>query len=187
MDLGEHGPPCPTARQIRKKPDFAVLRHPIFPISANAMEPAPLFSLWERVGVRGPWQRGQSAGAPRVRTIMSMGLLLPLLLLAAGASAPSEGRSPPAAEVFHCTFDPTWDANYDGWPAGWTRRSGPAFPQYVHVMLHQEPPPDGRNCLRVELDGGAAAAFSPTLKISPLLGYVVEAVVKAEQLQHDRA
>ena len=118
---------------------------------------------------------------------MSMGLLLPLLLLAAGASTPTEGRSPPAAEVFHCTFDHSWDANYDDWPAGWTRRSGPAFPQYVHVKLHQEPPPDGRNCLRVELDGGAAAAFSPPIKISPLLGYVLETAVKAEDLQYDRA
>ena len=43
------------------------------------------------------------------------------------------------------------------------------------MKLHQEPPPDGKTCLRIELDGGAAVAYSPPIKISPLLGYVLEA------------
>ncbi len=65
---------------------------------------------------------------------MSMGLLLPLLLLAAGGAARPEDR-PPAAEVFHCVFDRSWDTDYDGWPAGWTRLSAPGFPQYVRIKL----------------------------------------------------
>jgi hypothetical protein len=117
---------------------------------------------------------------------MSTGLLLPLLLLAAGGGLP-EGRPTAAAEVFHCLFDRSWDADYDGWPAGWTRLSAPGFPQYVRIKLRQEPPPDERTSLGVELDGGAAAVFSPPVKISPLLSYVLEGAVKAENLQHDRA
>ena len=58
---------------------------------------------------------------------MSIVLLLPLLLTAAGGDASNDGRCG-AAEVFHCTFDRAWDADYDGWPTGWTRRTDPAFP-----------------------------------------------------------
>ena len=67
---------------------------------------------------------------------MSMGLLLPLLLLAAPART-SQGHWPTAAEVFHCTFDRSWDANYDGWPAGWTRRGRSRLPR---VRSHEAPP-----------------------------------------------
>jgi hypothetical protein len=117
-----------------------------------------------------------------------MHLLLPLLaLLALPAAAPPEGHCPGAAEVFHCTFDSHWDSHYDGWPQGWTRRSGPGFPQYVGIKMHRDPAPESRSCLRVELNGGGATAYSPPLPIDPLLSYVLEGSLRVEGLQHDRA
>ena len=116
-----------------------------------------------------------------------MHLLLPLLLVAVGADVPLAGRYPRAAEVFHCTFDSQWDNHYDGWPAGWTRRSGPGYPQYVGIKIHREPAPGSNACLRIELNGGGATAYSPPITINPLLSYVLEAAVRTEDLRHDRA
>ena len=65
--------------------------------------------------------------------------LLLLLLVAVGADVPIAGRYPQAAEVFHCTFDSQWDNHYDGWPAGWTRRSGRAIRNTSGIKIRQEP------------------------------------------------
>ena len=116
---------------------------------------------------------------------MSIALLLPLLLTVAGGDASNDGRCG-AAEVFHCTFDRAWDADYDGWPTGWTRRAGPGFPQYLEIKLHQESKDAEKNSLRVVMNGGAAAAYSPIVKVNPLLSYVLDAAVKAQGLRHDR-
>lgn len=39
-----------------------------------------------------------------------------------------------AAEVWKCTFEPTGDEEYFGWPPGWTRPRGPGLPWYVQKL-----------------------------------------------------
>ena len=100
---------------------------------------------------------------------------------------PLEARYPEAATVFHCTFDASWDANFDEWPDNWTRRRGPGFPHYVGIKLDPQSSPEGAGCLRVDLDGGAAVAYSPPVEIDPQCGYVLEGYLKTEGLDRDRA
>lgn len=109
-------------------------------------------------------------------------ILLPIVLAAAAASDPSTAGT----EVFRCTFDPTWDPHFDGWPKGWTRRVGEGFPSYVTIKMDKGPAPDDPHCLRISLDGGGGAAFSPPVEISPLSEYVLEARLRTEGLEQDR-
>jgi len=115
-------------------------------------------------------------------------VLLPLLIVAIAPDAPPiEARHPEAVTVFHCTFDASWDKNFDQWPDLWTRRRGRGFPHYVRIEINRQPSPQGDQCLRIELDGGGAVAYSPPVQVDPLFGYVLEGYLKTEGLNHDRA
>ncbi len=117
-----------------------------------------------------------------------MNVLLPLLIVAIAPDAPPiEARYPEAVTVFHCTFDGSWDKNFDQWPDLWTRRRGRGFPHYVRIKINRQPSPQGDQCLRIELDGDAAVAYSPPVQVDPLFGYVLEGYLKTEGLNHDRA
>jgi len=116
-----------------------------------------------------------------------MHALLPLFLIAVGSDTPIESRYPEAIEIFRCAFDQSWDENFDGWPDRWTRRRGPGFPYYVGIELHEASAPVGNRCLRIELDGGGAVAYSPAINVGPLFSYVLEGYIKTEGLTHDRA
>ncbi len=116
-----------------------------------------------------------------------MNFILPLLIVAQAGAAPIEPRFPAEAEVFHCDFGESWDKNYDHWPDGWDRIHRDGFPSYLKIELTDEPVPTGGRCLLTELDGGAAAVVSPPIDVSLVYSYVVEAVVKTEGLEHDRA
>jgi hypothetical protein len=114
-------------------------------------------------------------------------VLLPLLIVAIAPDPPIEARYPEAVTVFHCTFDASWDKNFDQWPDGWTRRQGQGFPHYVSIKTAKYPSPQDDRCLRIDLDGGAAAAYSPPIEVDSLFGYVLEGYLKTEGLDHDRA
>jgi hypothetical protein len=119
-----------------------------------------------------------------------MNVLLPLLTLvivAINPDAPTEARYPGATEVFHCPFDAAWDRNFDQWPDEWTRYRGAGFPRYVKIQLSEQPTPAGQACLRIDLDGGAAAVYSPPIPAGPLHSYVLEGLLKTDGLEHDRA
>lgn len=116
-----------------------------------------------------------------------MNVLLPLLVVAIGPDVPIEVRYPEAATIFHGTFDPSWDENFDGWPDHWKRRRGPGFPHYVSIKIDEDHSRQGERCLRIDLDGGAAAAYSPPIKVGPLFSYVLEGSLKTEGLRHDWA
>ncbi|MEA1951793.1 MAG: hypothetical protein U9N87_10440, partial [Planctomycetota bacterium] len=116
-----------------------------------------------------------------------MNLLLPLLIIAITPGVPIDQRYPDAKQVFFCDFCTTWDENFDGWPDGWTRRRGAGFPHFVDVRISNEPSPVGNHCLRIDLDGAAAVAYSPTIDVSPLYSYVLEGQLKTEGLNFDRA
>lgn len=113
--------------------------------------------------------------------------LLPLLLLASSVETPLEQRYPEGTEVFHCAFDSSWDANYDGWPDAWTRRQGPGYPHYVKIRISDEPSPAGNRCLRFDMDGGAATAYSPPIQVGPLFSYVMEGYLRTDGLEHSTA
>lgn len=116
-----------------------------------------------------------------------MNCLLPLLIVAIGPSASIEGRYPEATEAFHCAFGEKWDQNYDGWPDNWSRRRGPNYPRYLSIEMIAETTPVGKHCLRIELDGAGAVAYSPPIPISSLYEYVLEGLVRTQGLQHDHA
>jgi len=116
-----------------------------------------------------------------------MPLLTALLLLAFGAETKAETHYPGASEVFHCTFGSARNEEISGWPPGWTRRHGPGFPKYVRVRVDDNHPSAGGNSLRVELDGGAATAYSPAVSLNPDVQYVLEGYIKTNGLQHDGA
>ena len=115
-----------------------------------------------------------------------MQALLSLLIVAISADSPIEGRYPEATEIYHCAFAEKQDKNYDGWPDGWSRRRGRGFPQYVKVRIVDEASPAGNRCLRFDLDGAGAVAYSPPIPVGPLHSYVLEGLVKAEELRFSR-
>ena len=114
-----------------------------------------------------------------------MNLLPTLLILAAAAGAATADRD--GVELYQCGFEQSADRDYDGWPDGWTRQRGPGFPHYVQVQQSQEASAEGRQCLRIDLDGGAAAAYSPPIAIDPRDDYLLEGALKVSGLRHDEA
>jgi hypothetical protein len=112
---------------------------------------------------------------------------LPLLLLAVYAAAPVDVDNSGAKMVFSCAFDNVSDENQDGWPDNWTRRTGSGYPHYVDIKIADGPSPTGKRCLRIDLDGGGAVAYSPPINVGWFHGYVLEAALKTENLVHDRA
>ncbi|MGQ9575939.1 MAG: COG1470 family protein [Thermoguttaceae bacterium] len=108
-----------------------------------------------------------------------------LLIVAIRADAPSGGRYPGATEVFHCDFSESWDRDFNGWPDRWTRQQGPGFPHYVKISVCSAPGLAGHGALRMEMDGGAAAAYAPPVPASPLYDYVLDGLVNTEGLEHD--
>ena len=128
-----------------------------------------------------------------------MNPLSTLLILSALAAAPTEAApnttSPNTAHVdagaplslFEGGFEEKSDADFDAWPDGWTRRRGPGYPHYVKIGIRKQPSPEGDNCLRMDLDGGAAEISSPPIAIDPRHAYLLEGIAKTEGLEHDRA
>ncbi len=115
-----------------------------------------------------------------------MAPLTALLLLALGAETKAEAHCLGSMAVFQCMFAPQDEEIY-GWPAGWTRRHGPGFPRYVRIRENDDCPPPGGRCLQIELNGGAAAAYSPPISANPDVQYLLEGYVKTSGLQHDGA
>jgi hypothetical protein len=116
-----------------------------------------------------------------------MNSLLTLLIVAVGATAPNERRYPDAVQVYHCGFEQQNVAADESWPSGWTRRRGRGYPHYLPVEMTARPSPEGKRCLRLQLDGGAVVVSSPPVPATVDSRYVLEAFIKTEQLKHDRA
>ncbi len=116
-------------------------------------------------------------------------LLLPLLILPAQTTAPMEQRY--AEPMYRTGFEQADDINYDGWPDKWTRQRGLGYPHYVDVAIVANPdargPQDAGHCLRIDLDGGAAAVFSPPIEVSSQFSYALQGKLKTWGLTHDVA
>ncbi|HEX3599943.1 MAG TPA: hypothetical protein VHU84_07355, partial [Lacipirellulaceae bacterium] len=113
----------------------------------------------------------------RVRIIQCVAALI---VLASGRTV--EARSSNAVSVFHCAFGDDWDVNYDGWPDRWERKVGPDYPHYVNVGIQDDEEVAGKKCLRIDLDGAAAAVASPPIRVMSRFSYVFEAQLKNENL-----
>lgn len=112
------------------------------------------------------------------------------MILAADPPAHSAGAAGEGTEVFACDFGDETDRNYDGWPDGWTRRRGKGYPDYVKTAIVDDGPRDGASgtgALRIDLDGGAAAIYSPPIAISKSFSYLLEATLRTQKLRHDVA
>lgn len=116
-----------------------------------------------------------------------MNLLSCTLILAAACGLATADRVRDGLELYRCGFEQQADRDYDGWPDGWTRQRGPGFPHYVEVEQSQESSAEGRQCLRIDLNGGAAAAFSPPIAVDPRDDYLLEAFLKVAGLKSDEA
>jgi len=117
-------------------------------------------------------------------------MLSALLLLLLSSTAPTsaaDSRFPEAAEIYRCQFDAGSDKNFDTWPDDWTRQREPGFPLYTKIRIQPETSPGGENCLRFDLDGGGAAAFTPPIPMNLSYGYVLEAYLRTEALKNDVA
>lgn len=88
--------------------------------------------------------------------------------------------------VFECSFGPPekWDVNYDGWPDHWERKTGSEYPHYVNIAIQDDSSVEGNKCLRIDLDGAAAAIASPPIQVMSRFSYVFVAQLKAENLKN---
>lgn len=118
-----------------------------------------------------------------LRPILHSGLVSVLILLVSGLA--SEGSNDSTA-VFECSFGPPekWDVNYDGWPDRWERKSGSEYPHYVNIAIQDDNTVEGNKCLRIDLDGAAAAITSPPIQVMSRFSYVLIAQLKAENLKY---
>jgi hypothetical protein len=114
--------------------------------------------------------------------------LLALSILAADAAATNAPRHPDAVQVFPRPNSQAWpDENYDHFPDGWSRRQGPGFPHYLKIELTQPQSTDDKPALKINLDGGAAAIYSPPIEVGSEFSYVLECMTRTEGLKHDEA
>ncbi len=106
----------------------------------------------------------------------------------------SESGYTESVRVYQCDFEHhnddvalESDINYDGWPDRWTRRRGRGYPKYVGLAIKPDPKNASNSCLTIDLDGGAAEAYSPAADVSSLFSYRLHARMNLEGLKHDSA
>ena len=95
----------------------------------------------------------------------------------------------PSTVIYACDFSDGSDANFDGWPDGWSRRRGPGFPPYLKVGIVPTDPesPRGPRHLQMNLDGGAVQINSPLLPITPDFEYLLELSLRTTDLVNNSA
>lgn len=110
-----------------------------------------------------------------------------LLILAAWGNVATTVRHPDAVPLYQCGFENEADEDYDNWPDGWTRQRGTGFPHYLPIEITPEAALAGGRSLRFDLDGAAAAAYSPAIAVDPRHDFVLHVDVCVRQVVHDRA
>ncbi|MBI1903831.1 MAG: hypothetical protein HYS13_22230 [Planctomycetia bacterium] len=101
-------------------------------------------------------------------------------------SVSPESAREAAVDVLSCGFETRHDQNFDGWPDGWARQRGRGFPAYLPIGLREISCPEGKSCLGMDLDGGAAAVFSPLVDVARQFEYAVHVRARTEGLVRDR-
>src|SRR5450755_3188978 len=105
---------------------------------------------------------------------------------ASWSATANDDHPPDAIEVFRCTFDESWDANYDLWPDRWVRQSGSDYPHYVGVQIRDDDDAKafGGRCLEIDLDGASAAVSSPPIRVISRFSYLLMAKIKLMSVVH---
>ena len=117
-----------------------------------------------------------------------MNLVIPLLLFSFVGDPSNHGRD--AQSIFAASFehnqDPKKDedVNYDGWPDRWKRQRGKGLPQYLKIGIGGN---GGNRFLEINLNGGGASLVSPTVRVSAMSGYVLDAKIRTQGLRRDYA
>ena len=98
-----------------------------------------------------------------------------------------ERQSLSGGRIYQCLFDRLSDAeDRDGFPDHWTRKTGfengIPFPNHIFIGNAEESNPFGNYALRMNIEGGAAALFSPKIPIRPGMSYTVSAFVETNNL-----
>jgi hypothetical protein len=103
-----------------------------------------------------------------------------------GAARASLAESASRSTLYACDFSESVDANYDGWPDGWTRRRGAGYPPYLKVGITPIDPeaPRGPRQLQMNLDGGAIQVNSPLLSVSGEYEYLLEVDLRTVDLKN---
>jgi len=88
--------------------------------------------------------------------------------------------------IYYCRFDGLADAeDRDGWPDYWTRKrgidNGIPFPNHV-IGIVENGNPFGNFVLRMNIEGGAAAAYSPAIPVRRGMSYTVSAFVETNSI-----
>lgn len=99
-------------------------------------------------------------------------------------------QTPSGGTIFRCLFDMQADMeDGDGWPDFWTRKrgidNGVSFPEHLTLEMVEHPSPFSNFALRMNMEGGAAAAYTPKIPIRAGMSYTVSAHVSAENLVFD--
>jgi hypothetical protein len=99
-------------------------------------------------------------------------------------------QTPSGGLIFRCLFDRNSDAeNNDGWPDYWTRKigidQGILFPEYLEITNVQNNNNFGNYSLRMNIEGGGAAVFSPKIPIRVGMSYTISAYADAVNFVHD--
>lgn len=122
---------------------------------------------------------------------MNFVLVLAILTAPLAADEP-QGTT---VEVFRCNFDEAADQNFDAWPDGWARRRASGYPLFLPIRIVSvaadantaDTASTPSRALRLTLDGGAAAIYSPRVPISPLFSYRLTGELRTQGLAADVA
>lgn len=110
-------------------------------------------------------------------------IALALSLSVVGEPAP---RFPGARTVASFDFRPAADGEFAK-PVGWTRLESHDYPFYVEAALTNDVAASSGRSLRIRLNGGNCALFSPTVDAQADYSYVVQGQIKTAGLERDRA
>ncbi|MDP6444215.1 MAG: hypothetical protein QGG36_25910 [Pirellulaceae bacterium] len=114
-------------------------------------------------------------------------------IVAVAALGATEGLPSEAVEVYSCNFEHhddlklDTDVDYDGWPDGWTRLAAPGFPKYLPIAIRPDGDQPANSALTIDLDGGAAAVYSPLRPVTAMFSYKLTARLRTSSLVHDGA
>jgi len=91
--------------------------------------------------------------------------------------------------IYRCLFDKSIDIDNNGWPGYWTRKegidNGVSFPTHLALGITEFPNPHSNYVFRMNMEGGAAAVFSPKIPIRAGMSYTISTYVETNTLVFD--